>query len=201
MDAREQQDWDAAQYVLGELNSAQTQRWEKQLDQDQQARDAVVDAVELLQCIRMVDAARGGREDETALLRTASANSNDVCAASVRFASAINWATAVGGGMVALLMLATVVLPSPTRTSRQGPSELPPSDQQLAIIWGENHESSDDPLWPSEQLEFAANDRPAAEADLELVAPDSSATSWISVAVQGLVQEANQGEGSNGEEL
>ena len=85
MDAREQQDWDAVQYVLGELNSAQTQRWEKQLDQDQQARDAVVDAVELLQCIRMVDAARGGREDESAQLRTASANSNDVCAAQRAF--------------------------------------------------------------------------------------------------------------------
>lgn len=194
MNEREQRDWQALRYVLGELPDADARCWEKRLADDQPAREAVADAVELVQCVNLVETERGERANVpvTPIGRQVRAASYGVGPA---------WAAGAGGVLVVVLALSTLMLPQPAVTQRQATPALPAVDQQLAIIWGENHESLDDPLWPSEHFETAPDDLPAAEADLELTPSDASQGSWIREAVWGLVQQADGDARTQDEEL
>lgn len=181
MNEREQRDWQALRYVLGELPDAETRCWEKRLADDQPAREAVADAVELVQCVNLVETERAD----------VPVTPIDPQVPTVSYGVGSAWAAGVGGTLVVVLALSTLLLPRPVATQRQPTPGLPVVDPQLAIIWGENHESLDDPLWPSEHFETAPDDLPAAEADLELAPSDASRGTWIREAVWGLVQQAD----------
>ncbi len=164
-------DWQAFQYVAGELSPDDCEAFERRLEHDQSAREAVAGAVEVAQCT--VAAERELTARTPAAAQTSSAW--------VRQLSVIlSTATCLA------LFVAIHGMPRPERLFRshqQG--ELAPARlSELAVIWSESREDWDESIWDSES-EAGESFDPLSVLDAMEAGMDEAvdADDWIQQAV------------------
>ena len=174
--------WLAFQYVAGELAGAELERFEASLLEDQAAREAVGEAVELTQATHLAC-----RRPAVVASRTAETST------SARWVPAA-WMT-IGAALSLLLVIGLQFARWPT----------PPSDSDgkmadpglLAVAWIENSENEEvRSLWGTEptadeewdhQAPWLAEDETVGDDDGGWMAP-----SWMESAIAGMAAEGSQ---------
>ncbi len=195
MNEQEDIGWEAIRYVTGDLTEAEAKRFEQQLEDDQAAREAVAQAVELTQSITVIES-----EYNTGTYHSIPLDEDN----RHQWRAGTTW-IAMGTAICVAIAVAMFQLPRPKPTRTQSHPQHNATIGQLAITWSETHNALDNPLWPSEQLGPDARNTPIAETDLDIVDIELTAIddseSWIHQAVGGLIRQTNDGEDNVMKEL
>lgn len=178
MNEHDDLNWLAYRYVAGELDEAEALAFESQMETDQDAREAVAQAVLLTRCVAI--AADDGQPQQ----------GESVCelAAPVSAAgrgSAWGWVSALVVSAALLVLVSQVVRPGP----REVGTLTQPSDaaqEQLAEVWDSVREPLDEPAWTADAWEDDDDSALELTSALAESAGDDSEAYWIEAAVMGL---------------
>jgi hypothetical protein len=167
-------EWNAFRYVAGEMSDEESQGFEARLDQDQSAREAVADAVALVETLAHTDAVR------TPAIERGSSKRR-------------SWAGWVGAAAACVLLVAAFVTlrsASTPTTVAEAPAS-PAADESLAgvaLAWSEVRESypQEQKSWPdfleSESTDAGLAPATAGEPTAELPADptaDFTLPAWL----------------------
>ncbi len=162
----EKLDWDAFRYITDEMTSVEVEAFEKQLSTDQASREAVADAVELVQAM-----ASSSEHDKVSVATRERSHSR---------VSRLAWMTL---GAVACLALMSVAQGWLNHGSDGGNQPQLPSvaSGELAQLWSEARDDSPEDEWRSEWLAEEEESFPVGSYDES--EDGSSAPSWMLAAV------------------
>ena len=180
--------WRAFQYVSGDLSPAESDDFERCLADDQDAREAVAQAVELGTTL-------ASALEHPVVVATRSTKSH-----SLRWARRLAWMGAGAAVCLVLLVPLSRLAPSRAELALNFPSSA--ETGQLALVWAQahSHDQAGDALAPADVAGNGPGDGVGGEmADMESDSPRFSidmddgdrlaAPSWMLTAVEGLCGE------------
>jgi hypothetical protein len=173
-------EWRAFQYSLGELPADERAAFEACLADDQAAREALAEAVELTAGLTLP------LEDDATDRRLRSVSSGERS----RWSQPVGW-MALGAAACFALVVAWKLVDGVTGVAKSGQTATSPSevviDERLALAWGESQMLSDQ--WIEDGLSLAEEE--FDEEDASELATDKVAPDWMLAAVTGLKANAD----------
>jgi anti-sigma factor RsiW len=181
--------WSAFRYVAGELDEAETRAFESRLESDQDAREAVAQAVALTRCVAAAAAEQASRLEPACELpvRAGVADRTATGRGSTR-----GWVTAMAVSAALLVLLSQVIRPGGRDEEAMTSTAEAAAQEQLAEVWDSVREPLDRPVWDADRWDDAeawAEDADAGtdpETALAELPVDDSESYWIEAAVIGL---------------
>lgn len=178
MNEHEDLNWLAFRYVAGELDEAESQAFELQLETNQPAREAVAQAVMLTRCVTMV-------ADECQSNHDASVSALATPVSVAGRGSAWGWVTALVVSAALLVLVSQVVRPGARELGTKAPA-VDAAQEQLAEVWDSVREPLDEPAWTSDAWEEDDDTALELTTSVTETAVEDSDAYWIEAAVIGL---------------